>query len=290
MRQSDFPPPPLQQQPVKAPSLVQRLQQSGRLVKVWMIKWRLPLLILLNVAITLGVVMGYDSFKPSPQKVPQRDIDAAVSRSIASATPAPSQAALVFEIIHPSLVIVEAEVEGEKEGAIGSGVVFDDFGNILSALHVVDNAQKITVIFADGTKSSATILAKSIPDDIVVLSPALLPDDLVPAVLAGPPGIGDNIFTVGNPFGIVHSLTAGVVSGLGRNFTSRETGTSHKDLIQFDAAVNPGNSGGPLLNKYGEVVGIVTALLNPTEQEVFIGIGFAVPIATAASAAGEVPY
>ena len=91
---------------------------------------------------------------------------------------------------------------------------------------------------------------------------------------------------VGHPFGIVNSLSAGVISGLRRNHLWPETGRTLTNLIQFDAAVNPGNSGGPLVNRDGEVVGIVTALLNPTEQEFFVGIGFAVPIETAAGAVG----
>jgi S1-C subfamily serine protease len=102
--------------------------------------------------------------------------------------------------------------------------------------------------------------------------------------------VGDEAIVVGNPFGLRHSVTAGVISGLGRTFKLPSTQEPVTGLIQFDAAVNPGNSGGPLLNREGEVVGIVTALVNPTEQDVFIGIGFAVPIDVAASAAGTPPY
>ena len=94
------------------------------------------------------------------------------------------------------------------------------------------------------------------------------------------------MFAVGNPLGLVGSLSAGVISGFDRTFTPEDGGREFEGLIQFDAAVNPGSSGGPLLNRLGQVVGIVTALANPTEQEVFIGIGFAVPINTAAAAAG----
>ena len=92
-------------------------------------------------------------------------------------------------------------------------------------------------------------------------------------------------FVVGHPLGFVASLSAGVISGLDRS-TPRENGTTMTGLIQFDAAVNPGNSGGPLLNRNGQVVGIVTALANPSRDGYFIGIGFAVPIGTAGGAAG----
>ena len=102
--------------------------------------------------------------------------------------------------------------------------------------------------------------------------------------------VGEKVLAVGNPFGISNSLTAGVVSGLNRTFASPKTGEKLTNLIQFDAAVNPGNSGGPLLNRDGEVVGIVAALLNPTEQDFFIGIGFAISIDTAGGALGSPPY
>jgi S1-C subfamily serine protease len=101
---------------------------------------------------------------------------------------------------------------------------------------------------------------------------------------------GDRVVAVGFPFGIGPSVTAGVVSGLRREFTSREGKRVLTNLIQFDAAVNPGNSGGPLVNIEGEVIGIVTAILNPTDQRFFVGIGFAVPIENAAAAAGVPPF
>jgi len=107
----------------------------------------------------------------------------------------------------------------------------------------------------------------------------------VPAVLAGTPPVGDAVFAVGNPLGLRASLTSGVVSAIGRTITP-PSGPALDGLIQFDAAVNPGNSGGPLLNRAGQVVGIVTALANPANQDFFVGVGFAVPIATAGGAAG----
>jgi S1-C subfamily serine protease len=117
----------------------------------------------------------------------------------------------------------------------------------------------------------------------------VIPDDLIPATMAGSGmlQVGDEVAAVGHPFGVPNSLSAGVVSGLGRTYASPDTGMPMSGLIQFDAAVNPGNSGGPLINRDGEVVGIVTALLNPTEREFFVGIGFAVTIETAGGLAGE---
>jgi S1-C subfamily serine protease len=101
--------------------------------------------------------------------------------------------------------------------------------------------------------------------------------------------IGDEAYVVGHPFGLYGSMSAGVISGLHRTFQPPNGLPEMTDLIQFDAATNPGSSGGPLLNRYGQVVGIVSMLLNPTDQEVFIGIGFAVPITTAGGAAGLPP-
>jgi len=102
--------------------------------------------------------------------------------------------------------------------------------------------------------------------------------------------VGDEAYAVGNPLGLAGSMSAGVISGLDRSFTLNETNQRLERLIQFDAAVNPGNSGGPLLNRAGQVIGIVTALANPNEQNSFTGIGFAVPIATAVTAAGGPSY
>jgi S1-C subfamily serine protease len=168
-------------------------------------------------------------------------------------------------------------------------VVIDEFGTILASLHIVKDATEIQVMFADGTESSATVAGSQPENDLVVLRPELIPDDLVPATLGNSASlnVGDDVVAVGNPFGISNSLSAGVVSGLRRNFRAPRTGETLTNMIQFDAAVNPGNSGGPLLDRNGEVVGIVTGLLNPTDQDVFIGIGFAVPIETAATAAGS---
>jgi S1-C subfamily serine protease len=101
---------------------------------------------------------------------------------------------------------------------------------------------------------------------------------------------GEPVIAVGFPFGVGPSVTAGVVSGLGREFRSPEGKRLLTNLIQFDAAANPGSSGGPLVTMDGEVVGIVTAVLNPTDQGFFVGIGFAVPIENAAAAAGVPPF
>jgi putative serine protease PepD len=191
----------------------------------------------------------------------------------------------VYEKIRPSLVFIETRTTGD-DGTLGSGVIVNEQGQIITALHVVRNATAISVTFADGTESPAEIVSADPDHDIAVLESETGPEVIVPAVLGGGIRVGDEAFPAGSPFGFVNSLTAGVVSGLNRSI-SRQDGSGELDgLIQFDAAVNPGSSGGPLLNRDAQVVGIVTALANPTDRNVFIGIGFAVPIATASGAAG----
>ena len=129
-------------------------------------------------------------------------------------------------------------------------------------------------------------------NDLAVLRAKTIPDDLSAATMrsTGDLAPGDQVVAVGFPFGIGPSVSAGVVSGLKRQFKSPDGQQMLTNLIQFDAAANPGNSGGPLVTMEGEVVGIVTAILNPSRQRVFIGIGFAVPIENAAAAAGLSPF
>jgi S1-C subfamily serine protease len=196
-------------------------------------------------------------------------------------------AQVVYRTIQPSLVIVQT-TDTDGGSSLGSGVVFDKQGEVLTANHVISDASSITVTFADGTASPAAVADSDPQHDSAVLAPVQLPSVVVPAVLAGRVNVGDDIYSVGNPLGLTDSITAGVVSATGRSIP-REDGSGTLDgLIQFDAAVNPGSSGGPLLNSRGQVVGIVTALANPSGQKFFVGIGFAVPI-TSAGGGGRVP-
>lgn len=252
------------------------------------------LLVGASVLIALLVFFVYDAFQSRQPQITEPEVKELVAQAMASATPAPSTAERVYAAIAPSVVLITTHgpEDSESDRGVGSGVVLDQRGNILTSLHVVQDATEIEVIFADGTETEATIAATLEEKDIAVLQPVVPPSVLVPATMGSPAAleVGDEAIVVGNPFGLRHTLTAGVISGLDRNFRSSETGQSIDDLIQFDAAVNPGNSGGPLLNRAGEVVGIVTALANPTDQRVFVGVGFAVPIDVAAGAAGPPPF
>lgn len=184
------------------------------------------------------------------------------------------------------------DVESRPSGGLGSGVVINADGHILTSLHVVDRATKIEVIFADGTEAEAQIINAVPEQDIAVLSASRLPEILVPATLGNPNAmhIGDEAYVVGHPLGLYGSMSTGVISGFDRSFRPPDGGERLEGLIQIDAAVNPGNSGGPLLNRYGQVVGIVAGLANPTDNNFFVGIGFAVPIDVAGGAAGLPPY
>ena len=246
------------------------------------------LIVAVAVAVALaGALWWVTSTGPAP--LTGADVDAAVQRGIEQAQEAernvPPEATLAYQAITPSLVTVTTQrLEGAGTG-LGSGVVVNAGGAVLTALHVVDGAAQVQVEFADGTRAAAQVMARQPEHDIAVLAVDRLPEVVVPAVLAGAPPVGDTVFAVGNPLGLRASLTSGVVSATGRTITP-PSGPALDGLIQFDAAVNPGNSGGPLLNRAGQVVGIVTALANPANQDFFVGVGFAVPIATAGGAAG----
>lgn len=246
------------------------------------------------MAAVIGL-MVYNLVSPKPETLTISQVNEAVNSVLASATPPPAYSAQVYQIVRPSLVLIEAALpvkNGVHDGSLGSGVVVTDAGDILTALHVVESAESIRVIFADGTESTAQVTAEQPENDIAVLRADQPPPLLVPAVLGNPNAmsVGDEAFAIGNPFGLYGSISAGVISGFERTFQSPTSGEMIEGLIQIDTAVNPGNSGGPLLNRAGHVVGIVVGILNPTEQEVFIGIGFAVPIQVAGGAIGSAPY
>jgi len=236
----------------------------------------------------------YNVLVPGPHQLTTREVNDSVAKALASATPPPAFSERVYEAIRPSFVLIEVQspdANGKPENGLGSGVVIDDAGDILTSLHVITDATDIQLTFADGTQSGAQVMVKQPENDIAVLRANQPPAQLVPATLGNPNAlrIGEEAFVVGNPLGLYGSMSAGVISGLNRSFRPVNSKQRLHGLIQFDAAANPGNSGGPLLNRDGQVVGIVAGLLNPSEQDVFIGIGFAVPINVAGGAAGLPP-
>ena len=253
----------------------------------------------LFATLAMLVVLGV---RPGQRVITQDDIHAAVRESLEK-EPLPSAAAKAYEAIAPSVVrvigLMDEKDDGEgdaeqraMERSLGTGVVIVDNGTILTNLHVVSGAKKVRVRFANGHVSEATIIGAQPENDLAVLKALSLPDDLEAATMRSTADLrpGDEVIAVGHPFGIGPSVSAGVVSGLKREFRGGNGERTLTNLIQFDAAANPGNSGGPLVTMDGHVVGIVTAILNPSEQRTFIGIGFAVPIENAASAVGMPPF
>lgn len=262
--------------------------------------------------------------QPKPRPLVQEDIDAAVLHTLQTKT-LPSRAAKAAEVVRASVVRVRGFAEpplvekpladanppnGERgeggngspkgkstpdgltERSVGSGVVVVDEGLILTNLHVVAGTKRVSVTFHDGTESEASVVSIHPENDLAVIKAHKIPDDLPAATLGSADMLkpGDEVVAVGFPMGIGPSVSAGVVSGLNREFHSPEGDQVLTRLIQFDAAVNPGSSGGPLVTMQGDVVGIVTAILSPNESRTFIGIGFAVTIAAAGGAVGMHPF
>ncbi|MGZ6314744.1 MAG: S1C family serine protease [Candidatus Limnocylindrales bacterium] len=288
------------------------------------IRWAGPFALGL-VAAFLGLML-YGALVPGPRPLTASDVNRSIASALASETPPPAFSRLVYQAVEPSLVLIESQPlvvsggsnglqpaalasalpsalasaspspsptasPGASDATLGSGVVVDAGGDILTCLHVVANASSIQVTFADGTKSPATVVSTQPANDIAVLKASQPPAKIVPAVLGNPRNVqvGSEAFVLGNPFGLAGSMTSGVISGLDRSFQLPNGGPTLTGLIQVDAAVNPGSSGGPLVNRDGQVIGIVDALVNPTDQDVFIGIGLAVPINVAGGAAGLPP-
>ena len=282
-------------QPVtdSSPSLASRLIRHLSAHHIYLL-WSVVGLLALLLAISFSF-----SLQPAARKLTQKDINAAVLNTLAT-TVLPSPAVKAYETIIPSVVRVVGLGKSMKgkdgsensERSVGTGVVITDKGIILTNLHVVQGAETIKVTFSDGLESSASITGVQPENDLAVLQAHTIPDDMIAATLRSTADLapGDQVMAVGFPFGIGPSASSGIISGLGRTFRSPEGKQQITNLIQFDAAANPGNSGGPLVTMEGEVIGIVTAIYNPNQQRSFVGIGFAVPIENAASAAGMSPF
>jgi S1-C subfamily serine protease len=256
------------------------------------------------VAMTVAALWyGWSLRKPPPPPMPSEAalklIDAELRQSLLK-RPLPSLVARAYERMLPSVVRVVGlnSTTDPSDGApatpdgVGTGVVIIDNGTILTNLHVVRKAKRLKVMFSDGHESEASIISEDPANDLAILRARSIPDDLQAASLRNSNSLrpGDEVLTIGFPFGIGPSVSAGVVSGLGREYRSSDGQQTIGNLIQFDAVANPGNSGGPLVTLEGDVVGIVTAILNPAQQRVFIGIGFAVPIENATAGAGPSPF
>jgi S1-C subfamily serine protease len=262
--------------------------------------WIVGAAFIVAVALTAVIAAHWSSDDSSAAPSSDSTVDPATKTAIDDAVTKALAAnglsvAEIYQRTAPSLVEIDVgkrdgtgtatTVAGDDGSGLGTGLVVNQDGSIITANHVVDGATSIQVLFSDGTKSTATVASSDPVQDIAVLTPQTLPSIVVPAVLGGGGAIGDPVVAIGNPLGLDGTTTSGVISGLNRSITGRD-GKQRTNLIQFDAAVNPGSSGGPLLNAKGETIGIVVALANPSDNGYFIGIGFAVPIGTAVGGGG----
>jgi S1-C subfamily serine protease len=260
-----------------------------------------PILFLAGAALAAGLVATHAVLTTQPlQAITQDDIDQAVQRTLET-KPVPSPAVKAYQAVRSSIVRVRASGStggdgvgfGESEHrATGSGVVIIDRGVILTSLHVVAGSSRVRVQFEDGLEADASIVSTQPEMDLAILQAKQVPDDLRAATLRSARQLteGEHVTAVGFPFGIGPSVSHGVISGLKREYRAPDGERVLSNLIQFDAAANPGSSGGPLVNAAGEVIGIVTAILATSEKAGFSGIAFAVPIEMAAGAAGLPPF
>ncbi len=184
----------------------------------------------------------------------------------------------LYASVRPQVVRISGS--SASSGGVGSGVILDKQGHILTNFHVVNGMSQLTVRLSDGTESAGQVIARDPGDDLAVMKASFPADKLSPATFADPAlvRVGDEVIAVGNPFELEGTLTRGVVSGLNRTLTG--SSAPLRGLIQTDAAVNPGNSGGGLFDLAGRLIGVTTALENPSGSDVFVGVGYAVGVKT----------
>jgi len=197
-------------------------------------------------------------------------------------------AAEVYDRLRAAVVEITSTVSarspfGPPAEGVGSGIIIDEQGLILTNYHVIAEADNLEVRFADGTAVSAQVVGRDPGNDLAVIRVNVSGEELTPAPLGDSDAVqvGDSVLAIGNPFNLEGTLTQGIVSALSRTYAPEDGTRPIRNMIQTDAAVNPGNSGGPLLDCQGEVIGINTLLENPTGDRVNVGVAFAVPINTA---------
>ena len=263
-------------------------------------RWRRPRILALTAFVLVLLLVGgwWALADRGPAPLTAADVKAQVTTELDARDRAqaavPPAAVAAYATLAPSLVTIRATAATSATEAttggvrLGAGFVVNADGTIMTANHVVDGARTIRVSFADGTNAAATVAASDPATDTATLTPSTLPTVVVPAVLGGGVRVGDAVYALGNPLGLVGSFSGGLVSQLGRDIKV-PGGRTLEDLIQFDAAVNPGNSGGPLVNAGGQLVVVVRPLDSPSLQTVVVGIGFAVPIGAAGGGGGDVP-
>lgn len=225
--------------------------------------------------------------RPTPVGSVQASEQSSVAHSASRADPSTASSAIqsVYHQANPGVVSIVTTVDRSRLGALpprrqesgaGSGFVVDDRGFVVTNDHVVDGATNLRVIFSDGSTASAKVVGQDPGDDLAVIKVDVSADRLHPLSLGDSSSVevGQLVIAIGNPFDLHNSVTSGIVSAVGRSRPS-VNGRSITNMIQTDAPVNPGNSGGPLLDEQGNVVGIIAQIESPVRGSV--GVGFAIP-------------
>jgi S1-C subfamily serine protease len=202
-----------------------------------------------------------------------------------SASGQPASVADLYTVLRPSVVKIDAVSSRSGSGGTGSGIVLDDQGHIITNYHVVQGFDKISVSLSDGSSRTANVVGSDPGDDLAVVQIDTSGLKLTPVKMgdSSQTRIGDTVLAIGNPLDLEATLTEGIVSGEGRVLSGSANARPLRELIQTDTAINPGNSGGGLFNLNGELIGITNAIENPTGQESFAGIGYAIPVSTVQS-------
>ena len=243
----------------------------------------LKIVCVLAIATTMSA-LGTSTLRAQQNPVSQRRLDSEERTNVN-----------VFKQASPSVVnICTKQALSARSGDVdlnlghipqgsGSGFVWDALGHVVTNYHVIEGADVVRVTLADGTEWDAAVVSSAPEFDVAVLKVNAPRERLIPLAIGRSDDleVGQKVFAIGNPFGLDQTLTAGIVSGLGRQIDSK-SGQPIRGVIQTDAAINPGNSGGPLLDNEGRLIGINTAIL--TRSGGSSGVGFAVPVNTVRTA------
>ena len=256
------------------------------------LKW--SLVVILSMALGAALVLGIDHFDDDGRIPAAVNANTSGNRQTAviERVSAPSSGGVsgsttdsvadLYARVKASVVRINATSSNSTTAGVGSGIVIDKQGHILTNNHVVNGFDNLDAVFVDGTSAAAKVVGTDPGNDLAIIQVNVPADSLSPATLGDSDAVrvGDFVMAVGNPFGLQGgaSATEGIVSALGRSLD--EGGRPLRKLIQSDAAINPGNSGGALFNGRGEVIGVTSAIENPSGERVFVGVGYAIPINT----------
>lgn len=252
--------------------------------------WLLAPLIVVSMLAGAGVVIGVERLtdtgdEQTPQAPAQTTSD--IANQPTPVPPPVADLSSLYQRVRPSVVLIEGERTGlgglPSVRGTGTGVVIDRAGHILTNDHVVRGFDEVFITFGDGTQVQGDVLGRDPGNDLAIVRARDAGELLQPAELgdSSQVKVGQPVIAIGNPFELEATLTSGIISGLNRTLPSSANGRPIRGLIQTDAAVNPGNSGGPLMTLDGKVIGINTAVENPSGGNFFVGVGYAVPINTA---------